>query len=127
MKAPNLHERSMSCDIGLARAQYPRSSPRRYHSLRRDQSKLVDQKANSHTKFNSSLESLNLTGLPLRGCDPEVIEIRDDENSLAFEAEVASAMGKIQQVKCWWHKISVCVCTLEFGSAQHTYTYIIRL
>ena len=59
-------------------------------------------------KLNSSLDSLELTGLPLRGCDPDVIEISDDANSLAFEAEVALHMGKMHQIKRWWHKISVC-------------------
>ena len=122
MPAPLLHERSESLNIGAFR-QPPRSHSHRYRSLRRDESKMIYKKSNESFKpevQNSSLGSLELTGLPLRGCDPDVIEIRDDTNSLAFEAEVAQHMGKLHHIKHWWHEISVRTQAAFVGAAHES-------
>ena len=50
----------------------------------------------------SLLDKLELTGLPLRGCMPYQLEIKDEKDHLCFEATVARNVSKVQGVKFWW-------------------------
>ena len=50
----------------------------------------------------SLLDKLELTGLPLRGCVPYQLEIKDEKDHLCFEATVARNVSKVQGVKFWW-------------------------
>ena len=50
---------------------------------------------------SSSLDQLELTGLPLRACLPYHLEISDEDNRFEFEADVARYLGKLTDAKKW--------------------------